>query len=76
MFHTDAKSIRQVENKVESDLIQLLRRRCNAERSQKKMMVDAANQHTGAEKEKLLQRADKMTMRYCDQKDRLDAFRH
>ncbi|KAL1507017.1 hypothetical protein AB1Y20_009432 [Prymnesium parvum] len=75
LLHPDAASLRKVEDRVETSMQQTLRRRCSAERTQKQKMVEAANHYNGADKIRMLERADKLQMRYCDQKDRLDAMR-
>lgn len=74
LLHKDAVTFQRIEEEVESSNLNLLRKRCNAERAQKKMMIDAANQH-GPDKAKMLERAERMHMRYCKEKDRLDALR-
>ena len=73
--HGDAASLRKVEDRVESDNLQRVRRRCNAERTSKQKMVDAANRQTGGEKQRMLDLADAVEAHWCDEKDSLEARR-
>lgn len=75
LLHADAASLRKVEDRIENENMQQLRRRCNAERMQKQKMTEAANHYSGPDKARMLESADSFYMRYCDEKDRLDALR-
>jgi len=75
LLHQDAASLRKVEDRIENDNLQSMRRRCNAERTQKQKMTEAANHYNGADKARMLESADSFHMRFCDEKDRLDAMR-
>lgn len=75
LYHADASSLRKVEDKVENDNLQRVRRQCNAERTSKQKMIDAANSAQGSERSRMLEAADAMRMRWCEEKDRLDAAR-
>ena len=72
--HTDPQVLREVEQRVESDSLGQVRRRCNSERMSKQKMVDAANQYQGAERARMYEAADGVHMRWCDEKDRLEAM--
>jgi hypothetical protein len=69
----DAANLRKVEERIETDALGLVRRRCNAERLSKQKMVDAANGHPGAERARMLEAADRIEMPWCDEKDVLEA---
>jgi hypothetical protein len=71
--HADAANLRKVEERIETDALGLVRRRCNAERLSKQKMVDAANGHPGAERARMLEAADRIEMPWCDEKDVLEA---
>ena len=71
--HADAASLRKVEERIETDALGLVRRRCNAERLSKQKMVDAANGHPGAERARMLEAADRIEMPWCDEKAVLEA---
>ena len=73
--HATPEALRQVEERVETDNLQRVRRRCSAERASKQRMVDAANQNQGAERSRMFEAADAVDMRWCDAKDRLEAAR-
>jgi len=73
--HSDAATLHKLEERVENDALQRVRRRCNAERTSKQKMVDAANAHQGAERERMFAQADKVTMHWCEQKDALESAR-
>ena len=75
LYHADASSLRKVEDRVESDNLQRVRRQCNAERASKQKMIDAANSVQGSERSRMFEAADAMRMRWCEEKDRLDAAR-
>ena len=75
MRHADPETLRQVEARVEADTLQRVRRRCQAERTSKQRMVDAANQNKGEERSRMFEAADAVEMRWCDEKDRLEAAR-
>ena len=71
--HTTAETLRSLEERVEADHLQHVRRRCSAERASKQRMVDAANQNQGAERSRMFEAADGVSMRWCDEKERLEA---
>ncbi len=71
--HTDAATLRKVEDRVESDALGRVRRRCKAERESKQKMVDAANGHQGAERSRMLEAVDRVEMPWCEEKDALEA---
>ena len=73
--HANAAALRKVEERVESDNLQRVRRRCNAERHSKQKMVEAANRNQGAERQRMLDLADAFDMRWCDEKDTLESAR-
>ena len=73
--HSDPETLRQLEARVEADNLQRVRRRCSSERTTKQRMVDAANHHQGDDRAKMLEAADAFHMRWCDEKDRLEAAR-
>jgi len=73
--HTDSEALRQVEDRIEAEALQRVRRRCSAERASKQRMVDVANQNQGAERSRMFEAADSVSMRWCDEKDRLEAVR-
>jgi len=75
LLHTDTAAFNKLEDRVERENMMLLRRRCNAERTQKQKMVEAANHYSGADKAKMLAQADDMNMRWCDEKNRLEAIK-
>ena len=75
LWYDDAKSLRDVELKVEADNLQRVRRRCSAERSSKQRMVDAANAASGAERSRMLEAVDAVETRWCEEKDRLEVGR-
>ena len=72
--HTTAEELREVEIRIEADNLQRVRRRCKAERASKQHMVDAANHYQGGERARMLEAADAADMRWCDEKDRLEAW--
>ena len=67
--------LHELELRVEADNLQKVKRRCSAERASKQRMVDAANQNTGAERSRMFEAADAVDMRWCEEKDRLEAAR-
>ena len=71
--HSTAEELREVEAKVENEHLNLLRRRCNAERNSKQRMVDAANANDGNERARMFAAADAVEMRWCEEKERLEA---
>ena len=71
--HSDARTLRELEERVESDALQRVRRRCHAERMSKQKMIDAANSYQGAERARMYESADTASMYWCDEKDRLEA---
>ena len=73
--HRDASTLRKVEDRVEADNLQKVRRRCNAERLSKQKVIDAANANQGAERSRMFEAADAMSMYWCEEKDRLEAAR-
>jgi hypothetical protein len=75
LYHADAASLRKVEDRVEADNLQRVRKRCSAERLSKQKMVDAANAHQGSERTRMFEAADAVHMRWCEEKDRLEAVR-
>ena len=72
--HADPETLREVEQRVEADNLQRVRRRCQAERASKQKMVDAANQHKD-QRQKFFEQADAVRMPNCDEKDRLESAR-
>ena len=72
--HTTAEQLREVEIRVEADNMQRVRRRCKAERMSKQKMVDTANQYQGEERSRMFEAVDKVYMKWCDEKDRLEAL--
>lgn len=75
LAHATSASLRQVEDRVESDNLQRVRRRCQAERNSKQRMVDAANAHSGQEKAKMFEGIDAVGMRWCEEMYRLEALK-
>ena len=75
LSHTDSASLRKVEDRVENDNLQRVRRRCQAERNSKQKMVDAANAYQGAERTRMFEATDGVGMRWCEEKDRLEALK-
>ena len=73
--HADPETLHELELRVEADNLQKVKRRCSAERASKQRMVDAANQNTGAERSRMFEAADAVDMRWCEEKDRLEAAR-
>ena len=72
--HRDAATLRQLEERVEADTLQRLRRRCQAERASKQRMLEAVNaQPQGADKSRMFEAMDAYDMRWCEEKDRLEA---
>ena len=72
--HRDAATLRQLEDRVESDTLQRLRRRCQAERASKQRMLEAVNaQPQGTDKSRMFEAMDTYDMRWCEEKDRLEA---
>ena len=71
--HSDPRTLRDLEERVESDALQRVRRRCQAERMSKQKMIDAANSYQGAERARMYESADGASMYWCDEKDRLEA---
>ena len=75
LSHQDALSLSKVEKRIEADNLQRVRRRCNAERLSKQKTIDAANAYQGPERARKLEAADALDMRWCSEKDRLEAVR-
>ena len=75
LWYDDAKSLRDVELKVEADNLQRVRRKCSAERISKQKMVDAANHRKGDERAKMFDKIDTVRMKWCDEQDRLQAMK-
>jgi len=78
LFYPTGLALRKVEDQIENDNLHLVRRRCNAEVTQRQKMVEAAKQYSGTEKDKI----DKMDaaissyeMPNCNERDRLNAMR-
>lgn len=71
--HSDPRVLRDVEERIEAEALQRVRRRCHAERMSKQKIVDAANSYQGAERAKMYEAADAASMYWCEEKDRLEA---
>lgn len=72
--HRDAATLRQLEERVEADTLQKLRRRCQAERASKQRMLEAVNaQGQGVDKARMFEAMDAYEMRWCEEKDRIEA---
>ena len=72
-----AAALRKVEDTVEGDNLRRVGRRCQAERRHRQQMEEAAS-HGGSGpggRDELLRTARAVPMRWCDEKDRLDALR-
>ena len=72
-----ASALRKVEDTVEGDNLRRVGRRCQAERRHRQQMEEAAS-HGGSGpggRDELLRTARAVPMRWCDEKDRLDALR-
>ena len=70
-------ALRKVEDTVEGDNLRRVGRRCQAERRHRQQMEEAAS-HGGSGpggRDELLRTARAVPMRWCDEKDRLDALR-
>lgn len=75
LYYDTAESLRSVESSVEGEKLRKLERQCKAQRQQKQSMFNAANHANGAERDKMREGAEAFTMRYCEEKDRLEALR-
>ena len=73
--HTDAAALRRVEDAVEADNLQRLRRRCQAERISKQKMAEAAKEAPAEGRAKMQEAIDAVSMRWCDEKDRVETLR-
>ena len=71
--HASADALRRVEERVEADNLHAVRRRCQAERNSKQRMVDAANAQQGPTRSQMLEQADAVHIRWCEEKERLEA---
>lgn len=71
--HRDPETLRQVEERIESDNLQRVRRRCNAERTSKQKMVEAVNGAPADQRSRLFETADGVHLHWCEEKDRLEA---
>lgn len=73
--HSAPEALRQVEERIEADNLQRVRRSCQAERASKQRMVEAANSNSAAERARMLEAVDAVEMRWCEERDRLEAGR-
>ena len=64
-----------MQERVEAENARKVGRRCQAERSHRQRMMDAAGQYNGAERARMLEQADGFPLEWCDEKDRLDAMK-
>ena len=76
LFHSDVDSLRKLEERVESENLRRVSRRCQADRNQRQKMIDAAGHYSGEEKARMLEQAHSYPLEWCDEKDRLDALRN
>ena len=72
--HTDGATLRALEERVETDTLAKLRRRCQAGRTSKQRMSEAANAHGQVgDKARMFEQMDAFEMRWCEEKDRIEA---
>ena len=76
LFHGDVDTLRKLEDRVESENLRRVSRRCQADRNQRQKMIEAAGHYGGDDKARMLEQAHSYPLEWCDEKDRLDALRH
>ena len=74
LIHSDSSKLHQMEDLVEKERVQQLRRLCRIERFQKRQMAEVAGHYSGKQRAEMDAATSKVSTRMCDELSRLEAM--